>query len=139
MLHHLKYSLRVWLTGGVLAPFLFVLFNLLISDGFLSFKTPKHDIALIIGYCLVTGLLCSIPSLLVLCMVVTLLKRADTSVSVKKLLLIILTFCLIMVSFQLFPGGGISPVDRPGSALFVAYFLAICGSLVYYRIEKVSL
>jgi hypothetical protein len=138
MAHNFKYSLRVWLTGGVLAPLLFTLFNLLIRDGILTYETSMHDIGMIIGYCLVMGLVCSIPSLLVLWLAVTLLHGGDMSVSVKKLILIILTFCLMVVSFRLFPGGGISAVDSPGLELFIAYFLAICGGLIYYRIEKVT-
>lgn len=136
--HNFKYSLRVWLTGGVLAPLLFALsFSLTRNGGFSSGFTLK-DIGIIIGYCLVMGLVCSLPSLLVLWLAVTLLKRADMSVAVRKLILILLTVLLLIVSFGLFPGGGISAVESPGTELFIAYFLAIGGGLIYYRIEKVT-
>jgi hypothetical protein len=136
--HNFKYSLRVWLTGGVLAPLLFALLFFLIRNGGRSSDFPLKDIGMIVGYCLVMGLVCSIPSLLVLWLVVTLLEGADMRVSVKKLILILLTLCLMIVSFYFFPGGGISAVESPGTELFIAYFIAICGGLIYYRIEKVT-
>jgi hypothetical protein len=138
MAHNFKYSLRVWLTGGVLAPLLFALSFFLIENGGFFAGTTLGDTVLILGYCLVVGLLCSIPSLLVLWLAVTLLAGADLSVAVRKLILILLAALLLIVSFRLFPGGGISTVESPGLELFIAYFLAICGGLIYYRIEKVT-
>lgn len=119
MLQKLKYSLRVWVTGGILSPFVFSLLNELSGRGFFPFSLDFADSFRAFGFFLVFGLVYSIPGLLMLWLVTTLLENTD-----------------MIVTFHLFPHGGIPMTDSPYVQLFFAYFGTISGAIGFYNLEK---
>jgi hypothetical protein len=128
----LKYLLKVWLTGGLLAPLIFAALDYLIL---------KNDFGILDrfmlfwGLSILVGLFYSLPSFVLLWIVLTLLKKTDSDVLQKKLISILLCFIFIIITFQFFPKGGI-PVDGFGLLLLVSYFFTMSVALIFYRLDK---
>jgi hypothetical protein len=136
MKQSIKYSLLVYLTGNFLAVLFFILIDAWLSHGWLYDDTAAGAALSFTGIFIALSLLCSLPSLLLFWLSVFLLNRTDITTAMKKVLLILLTFCLITVSFHFFPNGGIPISDRWGAELYSAFFLAISLSTLIYRPQK---
>jgi hypothetical protein len=133
-LQYIKYSLFVWLTVGIFSPLVFALLSILfdresIVNIFESFWTYW-------GVAIMVGLLYSIPSLILLWIALLFFGKSGMSILQKKMILILLTMCLLIITFRLMVHGGIPILELSGFLLFISYFFSVSLALAVFRLEK---
>ena len=129
----IKYSLRVYLTGCVLAPFLFLFIDDWTKSGQATSGLGFFTFIALMGIFIAAGLIYALPGIILLWLSTLLLNKTDISTALKKVLLILLIAGLIKITFYIFLRYGDQQLQ---TELSIAYFSTISLSILPYRLQK---
>jgi len=132
----LGYATKVWLTGTVFGPVLF-----LVWEGLQHFSNPQYtliegdwgDSAEFFLLMVLFGMLFSLPSWLVLWLATVWANRTSWTETARRLLLVGVATVLTILPFPLF-GGEMLWGGSESWMLILCYWLAIAAGILYFRL-----
>jgi hypothetical protein len=135
LIHSLKYSLKVWLVTGIIPPFFFLVASLFIptTTGHVEITTEEF-----FELSLVLGLAFSLPSALVLWLLINLLSHYNFSLRQIKTILITFAIAAGYFSFALlFQEPGFLK-DSGTILLWAPYITTVAFTIVFFSLKPAS-
>jgi hypothetical protein len=134
MKQSLIYSLKVWLTSVILSPFLFTIIDIIIHQNILY--DYKNAIGFI-GYSIIYGLILSIPSWLLLLLVIVIVSKWGIVIGLKKTVLTIAGAILSLLPFYLLFRNDDYTSNKDVYIWAITYCFVIIGGIWIFKFKPI--